>query len=250
VDVDTRPSKAGRAEPVTNVRFGPFELDPQRREIWKNGRRIRLQEQPFQILQRLIESRGEVVTREEIKRHLWPDNCVVEFDHSINVAVKRLRDALRDSADKPRYIETVARRGYRFIGAVDSDGQPTPPVEPNSVLPGNGWPDPTAAPVPSRPLPDRSRSRILVLAAVVTMLVGVWTGASYHKPGARPSRSTLQPLVRLDVDVGSQGSPGSHRGADAILSPNGMRLVYASQSKLFTRQLDQASHRAAGNGKR
>jgi TolB-like protein/DNA-binding winged helix-turn-helix (wHTH) protein len=99
--------------------FGPFELDLRAGELRKAGCRIRLQEQPFQILRMLLESPGEVVLREEIRSRLWPDNTIVEFEHSINAAVKRLRDALCDSAGKPLYIETMARRGYRFIGQLN-----------------------------------------------------------------------------------------------------------------------------------
>ena len=105
------------ADPI--LRFGPFEVDLRAGELRKYRRRIRLPEQPFQILRMLLESRGSVVLRDEIRGSLWPDNTVVEFDHSINAAVKRLRDALRDTANKPRYIETVGRRGYRFICAVE-----------------------------------------------------------------------------------------------------------------------------------
>jgi TolB-like protein len=101
------------------LHFGPFELDLRAGELRKKGCRIRLQEQPLQILLMLLESPGEVVLREEIRRRLWPDETV-EFDHSINAAVKRLRGALRDSAGKPRFIETLARRGYRFICAVEA----------------------------------------------------------------------------------------------------------------------------------
>src|SRR6516162_5126632 len=108
-----------------NVRFGPFELDLRRGELRKEGRRIRLQEQPFRILQLLLESPGEVVSREEIRNRLWPDETVVEFDHSINAAVRRLRDVLRDSADNPRYVKTLARRGYRFIGEIERPDLPT-----------------------------------------------------------------------------------------------------------------------------
>src|SRR6516162_8326440 len=112
-----------------NVRFGPFQLDLRGGELHKEGRRIRLQEQPFQILRMLLESPGAVVSREEIRQRLWPDNTVVEFDHSINAAVKRLRDALRDSAEKPRYIETVARRGYRFIAELRAVDKSAPLAE-------------------------------------------------------------------------------------------------------------------------
>ena len=135
--METRGHLGGRTDSGLNARFGPFELDVRRGELRKEGRRIRLQEQPFQILQRLLESPGEVVSREEIRRRLWPDDTVVEFDHSINVAIKRLRDALRDSAEKPRYIETVARRGYRFIGELDAVGRPAQVASLLGVIPGD-----------------------------------------------------------------------------------------------------------------
>src|SRR5215469_6722004 len=107
------------------IRFGVFELDPRAAELRKHGRKIRLQEQPFQILLELLEHPGQVVLREEIRNKLWPNGTVVEFDHSINAAVKRLRDSLQDSAEKPRYIETLARRGYRFIAPVSYEPDET-----------------------------------------------------------------------------------------------------------------------------
>src|SRR3954469_18423685 len=100
--MELRAHYGGNAGPVRNARFGPFELDLRGGELRREGRRIRLQEQPFQILRLLLEAPGEVVSRDAIRKRLWPDDTVVEFDHSINAAVKRLRDALRDSADKPR----------------------------------------------------------------------------------------------------------------------------------------------------
>ena len=101
------------------VRFGIFELDVRAGELRKNGSRIKLQEQPFQILKLLLERPGEVITREEIQQKLWPDGTFVDFEHSLNAAVKRLRDALQDSADNPRFIETLPRRGYKFIYPVE-----------------------------------------------------------------------------------------------------------------------------------
>ena len=101
------------------IRFDPFELDLRAGELRKRGIRIRLQEQPFLILQALLEVPGEVITREELKKKIWPQDTFVDFDHGLHSAVNRLREALSDSADHPRYVETVARRGYRFIGVVD-----------------------------------------------------------------------------------------------------------------------------------
>jgi TolB-like protein len=101
------------------VRFGVFELDVRAGELRKNGVKIKLQEQPFQILTLLLERPGGIVTREEIQQKLWPDGTVVEFESSVNAAIGRLRGALDDSADNPRFVETLPRRGYRFIYPVD-----------------------------------------------------------------------------------------------------------------------------------
>src|ERR1035437_3125755 len=117
-----------RTVPSRTIRFGPFELDVRAAELRKHGIRIRLHEQPFRILLMLLNRPGEAVLRDEIRQVLWPNNTIVEFDHSINAAIQRLRDALGDSADKPCYVETLARRGYRFIGTVEPEA-PAPPVE-------------------------------------------------------------------------------------------------------------------------
>jgi eukaryotic-like serine/threonine-protein kinase len=100
-------------------RFGPFELDVRARELRKHGIRLRLREQALQLLVLLLEHPGEVVARADIRGRLWPNETVVEFDHGINTAIRRLRDVLGESAEKPRYIETVARRGYCFLGEVE-----------------------------------------------------------------------------------------------------------------------------------
>jgi DNA-binding winged helix-turn-helix (wHTH) protein len=102
--------------PLPLVRFAQFELDSRAGELRKEGRRIKLQEQPLQILAMLLERPGELVTREELRQKLWPADTFVDFDHGLNSAVARLREALNDSAQCPKYIETVTRRGYRFIG--------------------------------------------------------------------------------------------------------------------------------------
>jgi len=105
--------------PSHPVRFGVFEFDPRAGELRKQGMKIKLQGQPIEILTLLLEHPGDIVTREKLQKKLWPSDTFVDFEHSLNAAVKRLRDALDDSADTPRYIETVARRGYRFIGPID-----------------------------------------------------------------------------------------------------------------------------------
>jgi TolB-like protein/Tfp pilus assembly protein PilF len=103
------------------MRFGSFELDRRSRELRTGGSCVRLQEQPFEILCLMLERRGHVVTRDELRQRLWPEGTFVDFEHSLNAAVKRLRAALGDDADNPRYVETLPRRGYRFIGAMEED---------------------------------------------------------------------------------------------------------------------------------
>jgi DNA-binding winged helix-turn-helix (wHTH) protein len=127
------------------VRFGIFEAEPQTGELRKQGRRVPLQGQPFDILVMLLERPGQLVSRTEIRERLWPNGTFVDFDHSLNTAVNKIRDVLGDSAASPRFIETLARRGYRFIAPVQVDGgdsasnEPTKTEEPNR-------PEPTAAP--------------------------------------------------------------------------------------------------------
>src|SRR5947207_15580355 len=101
------------------IRFGIFDVDLRAGQLRRNGLKVRLQEQPFQVLSMLLERPGEVVTREDLHGRLWPADTFVDFDHGLNAAVKRLRDALGDSAENPRFVETLARRGYRFLAPVE-----------------------------------------------------------------------------------------------------------------------------------
>jgi DNA-binding winged helix-turn-helix (wHTH) protein len=103
-------------------RFGPFELDPETGELRKSGRKIHLQEKPLQILITLLERRGTLVSRNALRQRLWPAETFVDFDNGLNTAVSKLREVLGDSAGEHRYVETLARRGYRFVGAVEDLG--------------------------------------------------------------------------------------------------------------------------------
>jgi DNA-binding winged helix-turn-helix (wHTH) protein len=121
--------------PSRRARFGVFYLDIKTGELHRGKRRILLQEQPFRILKMLVEHGGDVVTREEVRLNLWPDDTIVEFDHGINRAVRKLRQALGDSADSPKYIETLARRGYRLLPAVEWEaGHAEPPIAAGAYL--------------------------------------------------------------------------------------------------------------------
>ncbi len=142
------------------VRFGVFELDLTAGELRKNGVKLRLQGQPFQVLALLLERAGEVVSREELQQKLWPADTFVDFDHSLNTAINKVREVLGDSASSPRYVETLARRGYRFIAPVQQD-KPRPLAEsPVSVPPAPTQPaTPALHPDLEVPIPHRGVTR-------------------------------------------------------------------------------------------
>jgi len=103
------------------VRFAAFELDFKASELRKQGTKVKLQEQPFQILQVLLQRPGEIVTREELQQKIWPSDTLVDFDHGLYNAIKRPREALGDSAETPRFVETLSRCGYRFVGKIECE---------------------------------------------------------------------------------------------------------------------------------
>jgi cholera toxin transcriptional activator len=116
-------------------RFGVFEVNEQTGELHKQGRRLRLLGQPFQVLLMLLDRPGEIVTRTEIHQHLWPEGTFVDFDHGLNTAMNKIRDALGDSAANPRFVETLARKGYRFIAPVETICVRPAPVQPVPLPP-------------------------------------------------------------------------------------------------------------------
>src|SRR5262252_612123 len=153
-------------------RFGSFELNPQTGELRKNGMRLRLSGQPFRVLAVLVEHPGELLTREELHSKLWQADTFVDFDHGLNNAVARIREVLEDSSGTPRYIETVPRRGYRFIAPitqVPSGNGYVPALAPSAV---NGEVAPTvsdaSAPVPQGKTPY---SLVKLLAGAMALLV-------------------------------------------------------------------------------
>jgi DNA-binding winged helix-turn-helix (wHTH) protein len=118
-----------------NIRFGPFEVDLDTRELKKSGVRLKLGGQPLEILVALLERHGQLVTREELRKRLWSGDTFVDFGHGLSAAVNKLREALNDSADEPRYIETLPRRGYRFIGKLGAPEATEPPVPASAPMP-------------------------------------------------------------------------------------------------------------------
>ncbi len=175
------------------VRFGVFEADMEAGELRKHGLRLKLSEQPFQILAMLLAKRGELVSREELRERLWPSHTFVDFDHGLNNAVMRLREVLGDSSDRPRFIETLPRRGYRFIAPVEARSTgaegavPEPAASGASVAPSNGaeHTSPGNGVIPAgvvgvRPRNRFSLPRIVGLAAAVLAGSALISGITVH----------------------------------------------------------------------
>jgi len=216
----------------STTRFSVFELDLRAGELRRNGSKIRLQEQPFQILVTLLEHPGEVVTREELRSKLWPADTFVDFDHSLNAAIRRLRDALGDSADRPRFVETVARRGYRFIAPVSHPTRAA--IESTAAVQRSEQePAPTSLreTVPSATVISGHRNHKwqfgIAIAAVLT--AGTLIGLHFVQPLAvRPGPSQRRLTAnRPEVPV-----------LNATLSPSGKYLAFADTTGIYLRQVD------------
>jgi len=191
----------------TIVRFGVFEVDLHAGELRRKGSKMKLQEQPFQLLAMLLEHPGEVVTREEIHRKLWPSDTFVDFEHSINAAIKRLREALGDSADNPRYVETLTRRGYRFIAPVEGA---VAPVSPPAGSVGAGLAPPAGAQQAAllrRWWPALAAVAFVAIAAVVALNIAglrdrllTFAGARHGVPLPKIESLAVLPLANLSGD--------------------------------------------------
>ena len=193
-------------QPDGQLRFGVFEVDLRAGELHKHGLRVRLQDQPFQVLAMLLEHPGAVVTREELQKRLWPADTFVDFDHGLNKAVNKIRDALGDSAESPRFVETVARRGYRFLAEVKgADATPlrspglAPPPLPTAESPDR----PDLSVIPATP---KHRSWIawtmsaFVLLALLASLAA-WKLHSRNRPASAIHSLAVLPLESLSNDT-------------------------------------------------
>ena len=197
------------------VRFGPFEIDVRAGELRKYGTRIKLREQPLQILLLLLEHPGEVVLRDEIRLRLWPENTIVEFDHGINAAIQKLRDALGESAGQPRYVETVARRGYRFLGQIESVG------EPGALLPQETSPGP--APDHEADVTAAGPVRIRKWLWAAGVALGVVVGAGMMWLARAPSTPLDNPLANAQFTRLTDFEGVKY---DAALSPDGRMAAF------------------------
>ena len=189
------------------LRFGVFELDLRAGELRKHGLRVRLQEQPFQVLAALLEHPGEVVTREEIQKKLWPADTFVDFDHGLNKTINKIREALGDSAESPRFVETVARRGYRFLAEVKSVdaapvGGPEPATQPQPSAENRERRDPAANPATPKHMPPSLAWKISVFAVLLVMAsLAAWKLYSWKRPSTIIRSLAVLPLESLSSDA-------------------------------------------------
>ena len=203
------------------VRFGPFELDVRSGELQHNGRKMLLNEQPLQVLLALLERPGELVSREELVQRLWPDGTFVDYERGLNKAVNKLREVLRDSADSPRFVETIPRRGYRFIAHLEPSNPPIPvdPVpKPPQVLTGEGKP---------------YRFAVAAVLGALLLLIAVGFGV-YELSTAHSSPLNLQNMRITRLTENGKAS-------DVAISPDGRYVVYVlsegQKQSLWMRQV-------------
>jgi DNA-binding winged helix-turn-helix (wHTH) protein len=185
------------------IRFATFEVDLQAQELRKAGLRLKLTGHPFQVLAILLEQPGTVVTREELQKRLWPDTFV-DVDHNLNTAINKIREALGDSSENPRFVETLPRRGYRFISPITVSG---------TDAAGNR----STSESESAARTKRRLALALLVGTVVVLVAGsVW----FYKPRGTPVAPPQRTLTRLTFEDGLQ--------TGATWSPDGRYIAYSS----------------------
>src|SRR6516162_11506774 len=204
------------------VRFGEFELDLSTRELWTNGTKQTLAPQPFQVLQLLIENRGQLVSHDVVARHLWPSDTYVDYEQSLRKAVKRLRESLNDSAEQPRFIETLPRQGYRFIANLEIDSFIRDRLaDPVVVMPKRDPDEPDAKITQRKSIP--TIHLLWVSAAVILAVAGIlaWRiRTSRHTPSIVPEPKTTQ------LTANSSENPVT----SSSISPDGKYLAFTDNA--------------------
>jgi DNA-binding winged helix-turn-helix (wHTH) protein len=225
------------ASPADRIfRFGQFELSEGEGELRKNGVRIKLQEQPFQVLVELLANAGKVVTREHLQQKLWPADTFVDFDVGLNTAIRKIRQALGDDADHPYYIETAAKRGYRFLAPVNKTTSAPGLVSENAAPP-----EPVSDPVGTQPetvgsecAPASEKHRRWYLILTALAVVALAAGALW-----RVKRGVPHPVVEKRITA----NPAEAPIRAAVVSPDGKYVAYADPTGVYLRQIDSGEIR-------
>jgi TolB-like protein/DNA-binding winged helix-turn-helix (wHTH) protein/tetratricopeptide (TPR) repeat protein len=197
------------------VRFGTFEADLATRELRKSGVRVKLHGQPFEVLAMLLERPGEPVPREELRQRLWSTDTFVDFDAGVNTAINRLRESLGDSAENPRFIETLPRRGYRFIAPVEAEKSEQPVANGSATTPSLSEAAQTAAPGPARIRSTKIRTLAVGLAIIVLLLIALIPTGINERWFARFSAPHVNSLAVLPL-ANLSGDPGQDFFADGM----------------------------------
>ena len=196
-----------KIEQPPTLRFGDFVLSPRERSLYKHGVRLKLHRQPFEILLLLVDRPAEVITREELQAKLWSDNTFVDFEHGLNTAIKKLRQTLGDSADEPRFIETVPRVGYRFIASVSAGASSVSEIGPGHQTPSEKLPGKNAPYSPVTPVRSFRQWPALVTSSILLILVvSVYFALRRPKPRLQPTNGRIMlavlPFDNLTGDAG------------------------------------------------
>ena len=238
-------------EGAVSESFGPFVVDRESGELFKGSVRVHLQEQPFRVLVALLDRPGEVVTRDQLRERLWPDDTFVDFNHALTTAVKKLRRILNDSATYPRYIETLPKRGYRFIAPV---GRPQPNgaskgTQNGSLAAGSSAPNDEASAAPEREADRRESQRQVPVGRYVLALAAVAVTVAFWAAWTRDSGSVPTTGLRK-FEITSKGLPepaGRPPFRVPVISPNGRHIAFLSGapvSRIWIRDLDREQPRA------
>ena len=229
------------------ARFGPFALDLHSGDLSKNGRPIRLQEKPRSLLLALAERSGELVSRKELHEHLWPNDTFVDFEDGLNAAMSKLREALDDDSQSPRYIETVRGRGYRFVAKVEVVPEPVEPLIPTAMPAAQSAP-PEAEPQPPAQVPHRPSIRAIVIAGLTCALLtgAVFFAVRWHQAHMPVISIAVMPFVNSTGDVNREyicsGITEELIARLGALAPGRLRVIAPASARTYAntnKSLDQ-----------
>jgi Tol biopolymer transport system component/DNA-binding winged helix-turn-helix (wHTH) protein len=227
------------------ARFGCFQVDLNSSELFRSGVRVPIQEQPFQVLRLLLEAEGKVVTREQLRAALWSENTFVDFEHGVNTAVKKLRQALEDSAESPKFVETLPKLGYRFIFPVEWVADPNSKIPLPRVVPiAPPGPIPVSQPAP-RKRNWKLRSPIALTALAVMTSAVFLSNENSHLSHTRVGMMARRLLVGDGAETRSTvterrltANPADVPVTGSVISPDGKYLAYTDKTGFYLRQVD------------
>jgi len=214
------------AVPTTQkIRFGAFELDRHTGELYQNGNKLKLQGQPIAVLSLLLDRSGELVTREELRKHLWPEDTFVDFEHSLNTHIKKLRQVFDDDAETPRYIETLPRRGYRFIAQVEAipSGSEAAADQAKASPTAVDGPDQLKSALPSEALPPPKLARWKYAISVALLLAAAGAAPYWF---IRPRTPVVTAVHQLTRTGHPRGLWGDTANSNVYLETDGTRVYF------------------------